>query len=100
MLLSDLTTSQHAESWACFALFAGALPLLLIWSVGRPEANTRAAWSSLQGLMPLEQHLSHLLQLFMIAATVSLAVLMTLYTSSAHLNRWLKCQCPSLQLGD
>jgi hypothetical protein len=99
LLLSDLSRTQHAESWACFVLFALLLPVLLIWAVGRPEANTKAAWASLKGDTPLHQPVLHFFQLALMVCVFAAAVAMALFTSSGRINRWGKCRWPWLELG-
>ena len=99
LLLSDLSRTQHAESWACFVMFALLLPVLLIWAVGRPEANTKAAWASLKGDTPLHQPVLHFFQLALMVCTFAAAVAMALYTSSGRINRWGKCRWPWMELG-
>ena len=99
LLLSDLSRTQHAESWACFLMFALLLPVLLIWAVGRPEANTKAAWASLKGDTPLHQHVLHFFQLTLIVCVFAASVGMALFTSSGRINRWAKCRWPWMELG-
>ena len=99
LLLSDLSRTQHAESWACFIMFALLLPVLLIWAVGRPEANTKAAWASLKGDTPLHQPVLHFFQLALMVCIFAAAVAMALYTSSGRINRWGKCRWPWMELG-
>ena len=99
LLLSDLSRTQHAESWVCFIIFALLLPVLLIWAVGRPEANTKAAWASLKGDTPLHQPVLHFVQLLLMVCTFAAAVAMALFTSSGRINRWSKCRWPWMELG-
>ena len=93
MLLLDLCRSPEAlvENLAAFSCFAVVLPGLLILTNGQATANTHAAWASLRGQTDGRTRLVHALLLAMMIATVALAAVLTVYTSSSRAHRWLRC---------
>ena len=92
LCLSNLDGVELAENVLAFLLFALVLPVALIWAVGRPAANTHAAWASLEGVVEGKQHLEHAVQLLLVSVAMALSLLVTFYTSSSRFSRWLRCQ--------
>jgi hypothetical protein len=92
LCLSNLDGVELAENVLAFLLFALVLPVALIWAVGRPAANTHAAWASLEGVVEGKQHLEHAVQLLLVSMAMALSLLVTFYTSSSRFSRWLRCQ--------
>lgn len=101
LLLWDLSSAPGVllENLMAFLFFVVLLPCALIITNGQPQANTETAWASLQGESTTHQRLVQALMLAAMSIAVVMAAVLTVYTSSSRVNRWLRCELPWLSRG-